>query len=55
VLICALAVASYGALAAAAASIIGALIVNARAITMALADRHTSQPQSASPSPPRGI
>jgi hypothetical protein len=55
VLICALGVASYGALAAAAASLIGALIVNARAITMALADRHTSQPQSASPSPPRGI
>jgi len=55
VLICALGVASYGALAAAAASLIGALIVNARAITMALADWHTNQPQSASPSPPRGI
>jgi len=55
VLLCALGVASYGALAAAAASLIGALIVNARAITMALADWHTNQPQSASPSPPRGI
>jgi hypothetical protein len=36
VLICALGVTAYGALAAAAASLIGALIVNGRAITMAL-------------------
>ena len=36
VVICALGVASYGALAAAGASLIGALIVNGRAITMAL-------------------
>ena len=39
VLICAFGVASYGALAAAAASLIGVLIVNARAISMALRDR----------------
>jgi hypothetical protein len=44
VLICAIGVASYGALAAAAASLIGALIVNARAITLALDDRQTSHP-----------
>jgi hypothetical protein len=36
VVICALGVSSYGALAAAAASLVGALIVNARAITLAL-------------------
>ena len=36
VLVCALGVTTYGALAAAAASLIGALIVNARAITLAL-------------------
>ena len=36
VLICALGVTAYGALAAAAASLIGALIVNGRAIGMAL-------------------
>jgi hypothetical protein len=36
VLICALGVSSYGALAAAAASLIGALIFNGRAIGMAL-------------------
>jgi hypothetical protein len=36
VLICALGVARYGALAAAAASLIGALTVNARAISLAL-------------------
>jgi hypothetical protein len=36
VLICALGVTAYGALAAAAASLIGALIVNGRAISMAL-------------------
>jgi hypothetical protein len=34
--ICALGVASYGALAAAAASLVGALIVNGRAMSMAL-------------------
>jgi hypothetical protein len=49
VLICALAVASYGALAAAAASLIGALIVNARAINLALNKWQTGQSQSASP------
>jgi len=38
VLVCSLGVASFGALAAAAASLIGALIVNGRAILMALAD-----------------
>ena len=51
VLVCALGVTTYGALAAAAASLVGALIVNARAIIMALSDRHPgeSQPGSASP------
>jgi hypothetical protein len=39
VLICALGVGSYGALAAAAASLVGALIVNARAISLAVACR----------------
>jgi hypothetical protein len=53
--ICALGVARYGALAAAGASLIGALIVNGRAIAMALADWHAGQGQSASPSPPRSI
>jgi hypothetical protein len=43
VVICALAVASYGALAAAAASLIGALIVNGRAISLALRERQLSQ------------
>jgi hypothetical protein len=38
VLVCALGVATYGALAAAAASLVGALILNARAIAMALSD-----------------
>jgi hypothetical protein len=38
VLVCAAGVTSYGALAAAAASLIGALILNSRAIAMALAD-----------------
>ncbi len=51
VLICALGVGTYGALAAAAASLIGALIVNARAIVMALSDRHAGEPHSGSPSP----
>src|SRR5262249_22389107 len=41
VLVCSLGVASFGALAAAAASLIGALIVNGRAILMALAERET--------------
>src|SRR5215467_3350600 len=49
VLVCALGVASYGALAAAAASLIGALIVNARAVTLALNYRPTGQSQSRSP------
>jgi hypothetical protein len=49
VLICAAGVASYGALAAAAASLIGALIVNGRAITLALDDRQLDQSQSGSP------
>jgi hypothetical protein len=39
VLVCALGVANYGALAAAAASLIGALILNSRAIAMALSQR----------------
>jgi hypothetical protein len=43
VVICALAVASYGALAAAAASLIGALVVNGRAISLALGERQMSQ------------
>jgi hypothetical protein len=47
--ICALGVAAYGALAAAAASLVGALIVNARAIVMALSKGHT-EPHSGSPS-----
>jgi hypothetical protein len=51
VLICALGVGTYGALAAAAASLIGALIVNGRGIVMALSDRHASKSQSGSPSP----
>ena len=51
VLICALGVATYGALAAAAASLIGALIVNARAIVMALSNRYPGESQSGSPSP----
>jgi hypothetical protein len=43
-------VATYGALAAAAASLIGALIVNARAITLALDYWRTGQSQPGSPS-----
>jgi hypothetical protein len=50
VVICALGVASYGALAAAAASLIGALIVNARAITLALESSQQPHSQSASTS-----
>jgi hypothetical protein len=55
VLICALGVASYGALAAAAASLIGALIVNARAITLALDRWQTAPSQPGSPSSERGV
>jgi hypothetical protein len=51
VLICALGVTSYGALAAAAASLLGTLIVNARAIVMALSNQHPGESQSGSPSP----
>jgi hypothetical protein len=43
-LICAFGVASYGAVAAAAASLIGALIVNGRAIALALSGDHTGEP-----------
>jgi hypothetical protein len=53
VLICALGVAAYGALAAAAASLTGALIVNARAIVMALSERRAGESQPGSPSPGR--
>jgi len=53
VVICALGVATYGALAAAAASLIGALIVNGRAIVTALSEPHTGASQSGSPSPRR--
>jgi hypothetical protein len=42
VVICFLGVASYGALAAAAASLIGALIVNGRAITLAIDERQAA-------------
>jgi hypothetical protein len=44
ILICALGVDAYGALAAAAASLIGALIVNARAIAMAFSSRPGEPP-----------
>jgi peptidoglycan/LPS O-acetylase OafA/YrhL len=50
VLTCALGVGTYGAPAAAAASLIGALMVNGLAIVMALSDRHAGEPQSGSPS-----
>jgi hypothetical protein len=50
VLLACAAVAAYGALAAAAASLLGTLIVNARAIRMATADRDADDPQSGSPS-----
>jgi hypothetical protein len=46
VLICAVTVATYGALAAAAASLIGALIVNGRAIAMALSDGRAGESPS---------
>jgi hypothetical protein len=55
VLICALGVARYGALAAAAASLVGALIVNARAITLALDRWQTAQSQTGSPSSKEGV
>jgi hypothetical protein len=51
VLICALGVTTYGALAAAAASLLGTLIVNARAIVLALSNQHPGESQSGSPSP----
>jgi hypothetical protein len=54
VLICALAVGSYGALAAAAASLTGALIVNARAISLALDDWRTASKPTGSPRPRGG-
>ena len=47
VLVCALGVNAYGALAAAAASLIGAVIVNARAIVMALSSRPGEPPLAA--------
>ncbi|MBV8147209.1 MAG: hypothetical protein JO184_19615 [Gammaproteobacteria bacterium] len=50
VLICALGVRSYGALAAAAASLIGAIIVNGQAIALALGERQSAQSTSGSPS-----
>jgi hypothetical protein len=50
VLICALGVATYGALAAAAASLIGALILNGRAILMAVSYQPTDESPSESPS-----
>ncbi|HMK85428.1 MAG TPA: hypothetical protein VK437_05675, partial [Steroidobacteraceae bacterium] len=50
VLICALGVAAYGALAAAAASLVGALIVNGRAVGMALSDQRAGESQAGSPS-----
>jgi hypothetical protein len=55
VLICALGVTAYGALAAAAASLVGALIVNAMAIVMALSNRHPGESQSGSPSPGESV
>ena len=47
ILICAFGVNAYGALAAAAASLVGAVIVNARAILMALSDRPGEPPAAA--------
>ena len=55
VLICALAVGSYGALAAAAASLIGALIVNTRAISLTLDDWQADPTQTGSPPPKGGV
>jgi len=45
----------YGALAAAAASLIGALIVNTFAITLALNSQPAAQSHSSSPSPKGGV
>lgn len=50
VLICSVGVASYGALAAAAGSLVGALIVNAAAIVMALRGKHAGEAPYRSPS-----
>jgi hypothetical protein len=50
VLLCCAAVAGYGALAAAAGSLLGTLIVTSRAIIMAISDRDADEPQSGSPS-----
>lgn len=50
-LVCALGVASYGALAAAAASLIGALVVNARAIFLALSNLQQGESPSGTTSP----
>lgn len=55
VLVCALGVGRFGPLAAAAASLIGALIVNGRAIVMALSGPHTGESQRGAPSLHRGI
>jgi hypothetical protein len=52
VVICFAAVASYGALAAAAASVVGALILNSRAITLALADARSGR-SPPDPCPPQ--
>lgn len=51
VLICSMAVAGYGALAAAAGSLIGAFIVTGRAIVMALSDRGAGRSPSGTPPP----
>lgn len=51
VLICSVALASYGPLAAAAGSLVGALIVNAAAIVMAFSDGRAGESQRESPSP----
>ena len=50
IVICSAGVASYGALAAAAASLVGALILNARAIAMALSDSRAGQASPEAPS-----
>jgi hypothetical protein len=49
VLLCSAALAGYGALAAAAGALLGTLIVNARAILMALSDQDSGGPPSGSP------
>jgi len=48
-------VGSYGALAAAAASLIGALIVNTRAISLTLDDWQADPTQTGSPPPKGGV